>query len=206
MIERVTIDRRIKIREPSELVFLPVVLRVKNFDEDAVKAFSEDLSLAHQSKQAIIPIIIDSYGGDVYSLLSMIDILKSAKLPIATIVEGKAMSCGAVLFTFGTEGNRFIGPNATLMFHDVSNEDMPDDKIEDIKVSARELDRLNQKLWRMVARNTGKPISVVRALIQAKGHVDWYLGPQEAVRMGFANHVCIPTLQTQVIVKTTLDC
>jgi ATP-dependent protease ClpP protease subunit len=36
--------------------------------------------------------------------MSMISAIKDAELPVATIVEGKAMSCGAILFSFGEEG------------------------------------------------------------------------------------------------------
>lgn len=205
MIERVTVDPRIKVREPGELLLLPRVLRVKSIDEDSVKAFSKELSLAHQSRQPIIPIVIDSYGGDVYALLSMIDILKSAHLPIATIVEGKAMSCGAILFTCGTEGHRYIGPNATLMLHDVSATDVPSEKIEEMKASTKEMDRLNRKLWRMVAKNIGKPLKEVVEIVQGKGRADWYLTPAEALRLNIANRIGIPTLHTQVVVEMSLD-
>lgn len=205
MIERVTVDPRIKVREPGELLLLPRVLRVKAIDEDSVKAFSKELSLSHQSGQPIIPIVIDSYGGDVYALLSMIDTLKSAKIPIATIVEGKAMSCGAILFTFGSEGYRFIGPNATLMFHDISGTDVPSEKIEEMKASAKEFDRLNRKLWKMVAKNIGRPLKEVNDIIQGKGRADWYLTPTDALRYNIANKVGIPTLHTQVVVEMSLD-
>ena len=51
----------------------------------------------------------------------MISSIKTSKIPVATIVQGKAMSCGAILFSFGEEGRRFMDPNATLMIHDVSS-------------------------------------------------------------------------------------
>ena len=81
-----------------ELRKSPVIIRVNKFDEDAAKKFDEQISLAHNTGQKVIPVVIDSYGGQVYSLMSMISAIKHADLPIATIVEGKAMSCGAVLF------------------------------------------------------------------------------------------------------------
>ena len=61
--------------------------------------------------------------GEVYSLMAMISVIKHAEIPVATIVEGKAMSCGAILFSFGEEGKRFMCPHATLMIHDVSSMD-----------------------------------------------------------------------------------
>ena len=86
-----------------ELRKSPVIIRVNKFDEDSAKKFAAEMAQAHNTGQEVIPIVIDSYGGQVYSLMSMIAAIKDAELPVATIVEGKAMSCGAVLFSFGRE-------------------------------------------------------------------------------------------------------
>ena len=83
----------------------PVIIRVNKFDEDAAKKFDQEMAQAHNTGQKVIPVVIDSYGGQVYSLMSMIGSIKNSELPIATIVEGKAMSCGAILFSFGLNIN-----------------------------------------------------------------------------------------------------
>ena len=112
------------------------------------------MAAAHNTGQKIVPVVIDSYGGEVYSLMAMIAAIEDAELPVATIVEGKAMSCGAILFSFGEEGLRFMDRNATLMIHDVSS--MEWGKVEELKASAKEADRLNDKVYTMMARNCGK--------------------------------------------------
>ena len=99
----------------------PVIVRVNKFDEESAKKFSDSIAQAHNTGQKVIPVVIDSYGGQVYSLKTMISAIKHSELPIATIVEGKAMSCGAVLLTFGEDGLRFADPDATVMIHDVSS-------------------------------------------------------------------------------------
>ena len=109
------------LKEPKLIDDLPVVIRVRKFDEPAAKAFSDEMARAQNSGQPIIPIIIDSYGGQVYSLMSMISDIKHSRIPVATIVQGKAMSCGAILFSFGAEGMRYMDPDATVMIHDVSS-------------------------------------------------------------------------------------
>ena len=116
--KQVKVDGRIS---EVKLMNNPIVVRVNKFNEDAAKKFTQDMASAHNSGQNIIPIVIDSYGGQVYSLMSMISDIKSSDLPVATIVEGKAMSCGAVLFTFGENGHRYMAPDATVMIHDVSS-------------------------------------------------------------------------------------
>ena len=129
----------------------PVIIRVNKFDEESAKKFVAEMAQAHNTGQKVIPIVIDSYGGQVYSLMTMIAAIKDAELPVATIVEGKAMSCGAVLFTFGEEGRRFMDSDATVMIHDVSSMDWG--KVEELKASAKEADRLNDKIYTMTARS-----------------------------------------------------
>ena len=127
------IDNKI---EKVELRKSPLIIRVNKFDEESAKKFSDEIALAHNTGQDIIPIVIDSYGGQVYSLMAMISAIKHAELPVATIVEGKAMSCGAILFSFGEQGRRFMDPDATLMIHDVSSMDMG--KVEELKAFTKE--------------------------------------------------------------------
>ena len=87
----------------------PVIVRVNKFTENSAKSFIKKWRWLG-SGQKVIPIVIDSYGGQVYSLMSMISAIESADLPVATIVEGKAMSCGAVLLTFGEQGIGLLIP------------------------------------------------------------------------------------------------
>ena len=97
-----------------ELMRQPVIIRVNKFDEAAAKDFASRMAAAHSTGQKVIPVIIDSYGGQVYSLMSMIAQIRASELPVATIVEGKAMSCGAVLLSFGEQGMRLLTPMQPL--------------------------------------------------------------------------------------------
>ena len=137
-----------------ELQKNPVIIRVNSFNEDSAKDFQSKISLAHNTGQKVIPVVIDSYGGQVYSLMAMISSIKHSELPVATIVEGKAMSCGALLFSFGEEGMRYMDPDATVMIHDVSAGQHG--KVEELKANAEESERLNKKVYTMMARNIGK--------------------------------------------------
>ena len=101
-----------------ELRVDPVIIRVNKFDEESAKEFTDLMSRAQNTGQSVIPLVIDSYGGQVYSLMAMISAIKASRVPVATIIEGKAMSCGAILFSFGAEGKRYMDPDATLMIQD----------------------------------------------------------------------------------------
>ena len=179
-----------------ELRKSPIIVRVNKFDEESSKKFVSEVAQAHSTGQKIIPIVIDSYGGQVYSLMTMISAIKDAELPVATIVEGKAMSCGAVLFTFGEEGMRFMGADATVMIHDVSSMDWG--KVEELKASAKEADRLNDKIYTMMARNCGKKDDYFLKIVDKKKHADWFLDAEECKKHNIVNQVRLPTMRIKV--------
>ena len=187
------------LKEPTLIDDLPVIIRLSKFDEPNAKAFSGAMMKAQNTGQPVVPIIIDSYGGQVYSLMSMISDIKNSKIPVATIVQGKAMSCGAILFSFGTEGYRYMDPDATLMIHDVSS--MGWGKVEEIKASAEETDRLNQKIYSMMAENCGKHRDHFLDIVHDKGHSDWFLEADECLKHNLANHLYIPEMKIKTKVE-----
>jgi ATP-dependent Clp protease protease subunit len=186
-----------------ELRKTPVIVTVNKFDEKSAKEFQQQVALAHNTGQKIIPVVIDSYGGQVYSLMTMISAIKHSELPVATIVEGKAMSCGAILFSFGEQGLRFMDPDATLMIHDVSS--MEIGKVEEIKASAEETERLNQKVYTMMARNCGKKDDYFLKLVHKKSHADWFLDANESKKHGMANQLRIPKINIAVSVDIDFE-
>lgn len=181
----------------------PVVITVNKFDEESANEFATLVSAAQNTGQKVVPVVIDSYGGEAYSLLSMIATLKSSKIPVATIVKGKAMSCGALLASFGEEGLRFMDKDAILMIHDVST--MAFGKVEELKADAREAERLNKKLYTMMARNCGKADNYFLDLIHDKGHADWFLESEEAKEHNIVQQLRVPTLKGTVSVNIELE-
>ena len=191
-----------KIKE-IELRKQPIMIRVNKFDEESARKFAAEMGQAHNTGQDIIPVIIASYGGQVYSLMSMISAIKHAELPVATIVEGKAMSCGAILFSFGSDGYRFMDPDATLMIHDVSSMDWG--KVEELKAGAYEADRLNAKVYKMMAQNCGKKDDYFMKIVDKKKHADWFLDAEEAKKHNLAQHLRVPKLAIKVSVDIDFE-
>lgn len=187
------------LKEPKLIDNLPVIIRVTKFDESAAKAFTNEVTKAQNTGQPYLPVIVDSYGGQVYSLMSMISDINNSKIPVATIVQGKAMSCGAILFSFGADGHRYMDPNATLMIHDVSS--MKWGKVEEIKASAEETERLNKKVYQMMAANCGQHEDYFLELIHEKGHADWFLDANEAKKHNLANHLRVPEMKIETKVN-----
>ena len=187
------------LKEPKLIDDLPVIIRVRKFDETAAKEFSTLMMKAQNTGQPMVPVIIDSYGGQVYSLMSMISDIKHSKVPVATVVQGKAMSCGAILFSFGAEGYRYMDRDSTLMIHDVSS--MNWGKVEEVKASADETQRLNKKVYQMMAKNCGHHRDYFLDIIHEKGHADWFLEADEAKKHNLANHLRIPEMKIETKVN-----
>ena len=181
----------------------PVIVRVNKFDEDSAKEFQDQIAQAHNTGQLVIPVVIDSFGGQVYSLMSMISAIKHSELPVATIVEGKAMSCGAVLMTFGEEGMRFADPDATIMIHDVSSGGHG--KIEELKADVKEAERLDEKIFTMMARNCGKKDDYFKKKVFSKKHADWFMDAVEAKKHGIVNHLRVPKLNIEINVEIDFE-
>ena len=181
----------------------PVIVVVNEFTEEAASEFGSAISHAQNTGQKAIPVIIDSYGGEVYALLSMISSIRASSIPVATIVKGKAMSCGAILSSFGEEGLRFMDRDSTMMIHDVASAAFG--KVEELKADARESDRLNKKLYTMMARNCGKADDYFLNLIHDKGHADWFLEAEEAKEHNIIQQIRIPQLKAKVIIEIDME-
>lgn len=194
------IDPNLRYDTLDKLLYrIPRVVVVNKFNEESALKFTTDMQAARNAGMSVIPVLIDSYGGEVYSLLSMVDTIRSyaQDTPVATIVAGKAMSCGAILFSCGTEGYRFMGPNATLMIHDVASAGRG--KVEEIKADAKETDRLNDMIYEMMAKNCGHyDPKYFWKIVHDKGRADWYLDPKEARGHNLSNHTRLPHMKLSV--------
>ena len=200
LIKKFNIDPAIKAKT-EDFLESPVIVRVRRFTESSCQSFAEQIDKAVNSGQPFVPIAIDSYGGHVYSLIEMINKMQNCGLPCHTFVEGKAMSCGAVLFAMGSR--RFMSPHATLMLHEVSS--MSTGKTEEIKNDAKETDRLNRLVFRLMARNCGKRDDFFLKLIHSRSNTDFYLTAEQAKRLRICTDIGTPMMSVDVSVSYRLE-
>ena len=167
---------------------------ITRFDDSAASDFYQKfLKLQGDPSVKVIPIVISSFGGQVHSLLPMIDIIEACPKPVATIALGKAMSCGAILLAAGTKGYRYSSPNTEVMIHEVSSGAMG--KLTEIKHDTEWTDRLNNKLFTLLAKYSNKKDkSFFIKEMKKRGNLDWFLTSQEAKSLGIVDHVSVPKL------------
>lgn len=184
-------------KHPSIIEIIePIVVEITKFNKRSVKELRDKINDAVDCEQKILPIIIDSFGGDVYSLIEMMGCIEDCDLIVATIVNGKAMSAGAMLFMMGTEGYRFMAPNSTLMIHDVISDS--EGKISDIKVDVKQSERLSKIVFTMASINIGQSKEYLYEFLKEKNYVDCFLTAKECKRMGICSHIKTPRFVTNI--------
>lgn len=172
---------------------------VNEFTEYGVEQFKSNFDRLRNQNIPIIPVYVDSFGGEIYSLLAMLDIIENSDVPVATIAMGKAMSCGSVLLACGTPGLRFIGRHSTVMIHDAGTVSFG--KIEDLKADVGEAERLNNIIFDLLAQRCGKGKDYFRRLVEQKKHANWYLTSEEAQSHNLVDHIGLPVLDTQYNIR-----
>lgn len=177
-------------------------ITVNSFNENASTNFRNQFFRLESSDQAIIPIVIDSFGGDVYSLLSMVSIIESSNKPVATICDSKAMSCGAMLFSCGNKGLRFFGPRAYMLIHQISCETYG--KFTDIMVSTEHTSDLNEEVFKLLDKNSGKRKGYFEKMLFDSANSDLYLNAEAVVKHGLADHISIPRLSVEHTITSNL--
>jgi ATP-dependent protease ClpP protease subunit len=197
------VDSKLEYQSTTKQCFIPQprIVVVQKFDEDAYEKFLKEFSDAHNSGQDVIPILINSYGGQVYTLLGMVDIIKNSKVPVVTVLQTKAMSCGIALFTAGSQ--RFVSPYASLMMHEASGVSFG--KVEEVEASAKEHRRVNDLLYTIMSTNCGFPKDHFKKLAREKSHADWFITAQEAKKLNIATQIGVPDLKVKIRMSYELD-
>lgn len=141
------------------------------------------LFLNSEDKDKDISIYINSPGGSVTAGSAIFDTMRHINAPVSTICVGQAASMGAFLLSAGEKGKRFALPNSEIMIHQplggVSGQ------AEDIKIHAENILKIRSKLNKILAENTGQPISI----IEKDTDRDNFMTAQEAAEYGIVDMV-----------------
>lgn len=106
-----------------------------------------------------IYLYINSPGGSVTSGMAIYDTMNYIKSDVCTICIGMAASMGAFLLSAGTKGKRHSLPNSTIMIHQPLGG--VQGQASDIKIHTEYLLAIKERLNKILAANTGKPLEVI---------------------------------------------
>ena len=111
----------------------------------------DNLSRYNEGKD--LNLIIASYGGDVYSMLGMIDYIRSLPVKVNTHCLGASMSAAAVMLACGT-GKRTMSKNSSVMIHEGSAFEVG--KTSDVVKGADHLKLLQKSVCNILGEVTKK--------------------------------------------------
>lgn len=141
------------------------------------------LFLEAEDPKKDIYMYINSPGGSVTSTLAMIDTMHHIKPDVATVCVGMAASGGALLLSQGAKGKRFALPNAEVMIHQPLGG--ASGQASDIEITARHILATRDRLNKMLAKATGKPLAQIEKDVDR----DFFMMADEAKKYGIIDEV-----------------
>ena len=101
-----------------------------------------------------IEIYLNTPGGQVYAGLGIYDTIQFISSNVSTICTGMAASMGAVLLCAGEKGKRSALKHSRVMIHQPLGGTQG--QASDIQIVAREIDKLKQELYEIIAQHSNK--------------------------------------------------
>ena len=141
------------------------------------------LYLEGQDPDKDINLYINSPGGSITAGMAIYDTMQYVKCDVSTICIGMAASMGAFLLSSGAKGKRFALPNSEIMIHQPSGG--MQGQATDMEIHAQRILRIKEKLNRILAENTGKPLETIKKDTER----DYFMYADEAMAYGLVDKV-----------------
>ena len=141
------------------------------------------LYLEGQDPEKDIYFYINSPGGSISDGMAIHDTMNYIKCDVSTICIGMAASMGAFLLSSGAKGKRFALPNSEIMIHQPLGG--MQGQASDIKIHADHILHTRERLNRILASNTGKPLEI----IERDTERDNFMTAAEAAEYGLIDKV-----------------
>ena len=126
-------------------------------DTTASLVVAQLLYLEAEDPDKDINLYINSPGGSVSAGMAIYDTMNFVKCDVSTTCIGMAASMGAFLLSSGAKGKRYALPNSEIMIHQPLGG--AQGQATDIKIHAEHILRTRETLNRILAENTGRPLS-----------------------------------------------
>ena len=132
-----------------------------------------------------IQMYINSPGGSVYAGLGIYDTMQFVSPDVSTICTGIAASMGAILMCAGVKGKRSALKHSRIMLHQPSGG--IGGQATDIQITAREIKKVKQELYNIIAHHTGKdPEQVAK-----DSDRDFWISADDAKEYGLIDEVLL---------------
>jgi ATP-dependent Clp protease, protease subunit len=168
----------------SRLLKERIIFLVGAVDENTANlVIAQMLFLESENPDKDINFYINSPGGSIAAGFAIYDTMQFIKPDVSTQCVGMAASMGAFLLAAGAKGKRFALPNSTVLIHQPLGGFQG--QASDIAIHAKYILALRERLNRLLAQHTGKPIEQ----IERDTDRDNFLTPVEALEYGLIDKV-----------------
>jgi ATP-dependent Clp protease protease subunit len=131
-----------------------------------------------------IHLYINSGGGECYSGLELVSVMRYIESPVYTTVLGLAASMGAVIASSGEKGHRKALPYSRFMIHQPSS-GVGYSTFRDQQIHLKEMENLKYDLYEVLAQNSNLSVEEIERLCDRD---NWMKAP-EAIKLGFLDEV-----------------
>ncbi|MCX6004065.1 MAG: ATP-dependent Clp protease proteolytic subunit [Chloroflexi bacterium] len=152
-------------------------------DQIANIVVAQLLYLAREDPEKDISLYIHSPGGVVTAGLAIYDTMQLVQPDVSTICVGSAYSMGTVLLCAGAKGKRYALPSSTIHMH--QGRAGTQGQITDIKIAAKEFERLDELIAKILAQHTGQTLDKIRQDTDR----DIYFNAEQAVQYGLIDDI-----------------
>jgi ATP-dependent Clp protease, protease subunit len=152
-------------------------------DQVANIVIAQMLFLESTDNKRDIQLYINSPGGMVYSGLGIYDTMQNVSPKVSTICVGMAASMAAILLCAGNKGKRSALRHSRVMIHQPLGG--AGGQATDVEITAREILKLKQELYDILAHHTGKS----KEQILEDSDRDFWLKAEEAKEYGMIDEV-----------------
>ena len=186
--------------EKTIVIEKPNTITINNFDDTSARDFRESFECCLQKEQEFIPIYIDSPGGRIDSVFSMVDVIRHyqeiTNIKVVTISIGRCMSAGTVLLSAGTKGFRYATNLSELMLHDMSSGSYG--KTETIVTEAKQMQKIQAQYFQLFDENCDKKKGFFKNYFKEIRNIEKYITAKEAKDLNLVDHIGIPNFEFNV--------
>jgi ATP-dependent Clp protease protease subunit len=130
-----------------------------------------------------ITMYINSPGGSITAMWSIIDTMNLVKPDVSTVCVGMAASAASVILASGAKGKRYILPHAEVMIHQPLGG--AQGQASDIEITAKHILKTKAILQKYMAGLTGQSVKKIEKDMDR----DFFMDAQEAVNYGIVDKI-----------------
>ena len=175
-------ERRSKLDPLSRIITLGDIEceTINEIIQDIYEINEEDAK-----KQTVEPIklIINSFGGEVFSGLALIDVIDKSQTPIHTICHGTAMSMALIVYAAGHV--KYASKYSTFMYHEAAYE--IEGKVAFHKQELKETERIDKICDAYLISKTKLTDKILKP--HRDRQAEWYFDVKVAQRYGLVDEI-----------------